>query len=339
MQIFILALCFASAPGHSAVVLQYHHIDTSTPPITSTDPEVFIAHLEYLESAGLKVVTLEEIVATPEIPEDNRVAITFDDAYANLLENAVPALAARGWPFTIFVATEFVGQQGYLSWDDLRGIELKGGTLANHTHSHLHMLRKLEGETDEQWLERLKNEITSSQALLEKHLTKPTRHFAYPYGEYNYAILELVDELDFVGFGQQSGAIGQHSDHRLLPRFPLSGIYANFETFKTKVHTQGLPARIGKTPPIIGANPPELTLTFDQPESLRLDALTCYGPGGITMLTEQSTGVFVAKNKTPLPVGRSRYNCTMPIRNSRHFYWFSQLWINKKPDGSWYAEY
>lgn len=338
MRIFILALCFVSAFSHSAVVLQYHHIDTTTPPITSTDPEMYLAHLDYLEKAGFQVVALQDIVDTPEIGDDNRVAITFDDAYANLLDNAVPALTARNWPFTIFVATEFVGQQGYLSWEDLRGIERQGGTLANHTHSHLHMLRKLDGEADAQWLQRLQGEITKSQALLEKHLAAPARHFAYPYGEYNYPILELIDELDFVGFGQQSGAIGKLSDHRLLPRFPLSGIYANFETFKTKVHTQALPARIGKTPPVIDENPPELILSFDEPESLRLNALTCYGPGGTTSLEEKSEGVFMAKNKMPLPVGRSRYNCTMPMQNSRHFYWFSQLWINKKPDGSWYAE-
>ncbi len=102
----------------AAVLLQYHHIDNNTPPITSTSPEDFARHLEYIASAGLEVVPLADIAANQETTSDNRLAITFDDAYENLLTHAVPLLAERGWPFTIFVATQYVGQHGYLSWQD-----------------------------------------------------------------------------------------------------------------------------------------------------------------------------------------------------------------------------
>ncbi len=139
----------------AAVVLQYHHIDNNTPPITSTSPEDFARHLEYIASAGLEVVPLADIAANQETTSDNRLAITFDDAYENLLTHAVPLLAERGWPFTIFVATQYVGQHGYLSWQALQQIETLGGTLANHTHSHLHMLRLAPNETEEMWLQRL----------------------------------------------------------------------------------------------------------------------------------------------------------------------------------------
>ena len=166
------------------------------------------ASADYIANAGLKVVPLAELIAKPQIPNDNRVAITFDDAFNNLLGVAIPTLNDYGWPYTIFVATEFVGQNSYLSWDQLRDMEQNGGSIGNHTHSHLHMVRKLEGESHAEWLTRLEEEITRSQSLLEANLRNPQNHFACPYGEYNLEILELIDRLGFIGFGQQSGAIG-----------------------------------------------------------------------------------------------------------------------------------
>lgn len=338
MKFAFLALLFASALSHGAVVLQYHHVDTSTPPITSTDPALYREHLEYIESSDLEVVALTEIVNKPGRVDDKRIAITFDDAYDNLLENAIPELTKRGWPFTIFVATEYIGRNGYLSWQDLRDIEAAGGSIANHTHSHLHMIRMLEGETRQAWLDRLKAEIQKAQDLLEQNLEGPVKYIAYPYGEYNLDILNLIDELGYVGFGQQSGAIGLNTDQRYLPRFPLSGIYARVDLFKVKVHTQSLPAEVAYYPPQFEDNPPSMTLRFDSNPSLRLNQLRCYGPGGETHLEQTSEFEYVVTNQQPLPVARSRYNCTMPIAGSRHYYWFSQLWIRKKLDGSWYQE-
>ena len=340
MKHLIITICLSllCLSGRAAVVLQYHHVDTSTPAATTTSPDAFRQHLNYIAESGLQVVPLADIIAKPEVPNDTRVAITFDDAFNNLLNVAIPTLNAYGWPYTIFVATEFVGQSSYLSWEQLRELEKTGGSIGNHTHSHLHMVRKLEGESKNQWLTRIEDELNRSQALLEANLQQPQKHFAYPYGEYNLDLLEIVDRLGFVGFGQQSGAIGNLSDQRLLPRYPLGGVYAGFNSFKVKVHTQAMPANVRYVPPLFDNNPPTFEFEFTDTEGLRLDALRCYGPGGETELARPTDNRFQVVNKTSLPVGRSRYNCTMPIKGSPHYYWLSQLWIQKRTDGTWYVE-
>ncbi|MEX0940950.1 MAG: hypothetical protein WD002_00225, partial [Pseudomonadales bacterium] len=71
---------------------------------------------------------------------------------------------------------------------------------------------------------------------------------------------------------------------------------------------------------------------------LRLGELVCYGPEGQIELNRVSSKRFIAQSTSPVPVGRSRYNCTMPVKASNRFYWFSQPWIRRKPDGSWYPE-
>ena len=337
MSLVLLSLLFVQVPESVAAILQYHHIGEDTPAITSTTLEDFEAHMAYLEESDLVVVPLSEIVENPEIPNDRRVAITFDDAYANIFELAVPRLIKRGFPFTIFVATEYVDRPGFFSWDELRYIEAHGGTVANHSHSHLHMLRKQEDESHRAWIKRIRLDIEKAQRLLEANLRQPAKYLAYPYGEYDLHILALIKEMGFVGFGQQSGAAGATSLKTIMPRFPLSGPYAELETFKTKVNTLALPIEVPVISPIFDTNPPTLSLKFPNPEGLRLSDLACYGPSGKTHLTSISDRELQAQNPNPLPVGRSRYNCTMPGPDGR-FYWFSQLWIQKRPDGSWYPE-
>ena len=56
----ILLLCFALPSANALVILQYHHIDDSTPFSTSTAPERFKAHLNLLNELGATIVRLEE---------------------------------------------------------------------------------------------------------------------------------------------------------------------------------------------------------------------------------------------------------------------------------------
>jgi hypothetical protein len=178
--------------------------------------------------------------------------------------------------------------------------------------------------------------------LIEQHLGDAPDLFAYPYGEYDHRVTTLVSSLGYAGFGQQSGAAGPGADFSVLPRFPFGGNYNDLETFKTKVNTLPLPMTTMPVDPMIGDElRPVLTLEFSK--SLpRLHQLVCYGPGGPTELTKVSELVFTAKSVIDVPVGRSRYNCTMPSNapggQAERFYWYSQLWIRKRPDGSWYPE-
>ncbi|MFT4677511.1 MAG: biofilm PGA synthesis lipoprotein PgaB [Patiriisocius sp.] len=334
-----LTLLFGSVPVQAAVILQYHHIGSDSPAITSTTIAAFEQHLEYLENSGLRVVPLADIVTNPGPQIDNRVAITFDDAYDNIYQHAVPRLKAKGWPFSLFVATEYIEYNGYMTWEQLQDAEASGGSVANHTHSHLHLLRRLDGESKKSWLERIKKDIQKAQSLLKQHLKQPPKYLAYPYGEYDDDILNLITKMGYTAFGQQSGAVGSQSIASMLPRYPLSGAYEDLETFKTKVHTQALPVNVPTRTPLIKSNPPALLLEFPPSIELAFDQLNCYGPGGKASLNEVSPGHFEAINLLPLPVGRSRYNCTMPTGRAGEFYWFSQLWILKNPDGSWYPEH
>lgn len=342
-------MAFAVACGltvhlEAGVVLLYHHVDEETPAITSISPDQFNRHLDIIEAEGFTVLPLDELVkrsmvapSGSEKSDEKIVAITFDDAYRSIYTTAFPNLQARGWPFTIFVATKPIEAKNphYLTWAQLIKMSKHGATVANHTSSHTHMIRHLEAETTDQWKGRMTKELLTAKRLLVKH-GLDSNLFAYPYGEYDEETLNLVADLEMIGFGQQSGAIGPHSNPLLLPRYPLAGIYVGEAAFIDKLRSLPLPVLHPKTEPLVSDNlKPGLALSFLQ-DNIDLSRLTCYGPGGLMALSETHPLNVLATPSEPVSVGRTRYNCTLP--KGRRFYWFSQLWIRKENDGSWYDE-
>lgn len=335
---------FSSQAG---VVLLYHHVDATTPAITSIAPDQFARHLEILDEENFQVVPLATLVeqslnAAPNSPEEleRLVAITFDDAYISIYETAFPMLKARKWPFTIFVATDYVESNPlYLNWSQLREMTKNGATIANHTQSHTHLVRSHKGESQAQWRSSVLEEITGAQNILSSS-GFVSDYFAYPYGEYNLSLFDLVNSLGFIAFGQQSGAIGPHSNPLLLPRFPLAGIYVGEDAFRDKINSLALPIQHPEIEPLVTSSfMPPLSLKFltETPGLTDLYRLTCYGPGGKMALAEGEINEIIATPLEPVAVGRTRYNCTLPASNGR-FYWFSQLWMRKQDDASWYPE-
>lgn len=266
------------------------------------------------------------------------MAITFDDAYRSIYTTAFPLLKARGWPFTLFVSTIYVGLGGnYLSWSELREMQAHGAEFGNHTHSHPHLLRIPEGQGTADTFANRKAEIETATTILTRELGQQPRLFAYPYGEYDSVLADLIAQLGYTGFGQHSGAAGSGSDFRLLPRYTMSGTYAGIEDFALKVQTRRLPTITAPVDPTLSNTTvrPTLVLTFAKPPG-NLDALACFGPGGLMDLAREGNRVRISPT-ADLPAGRSRYNCTLPGADG-HYLWHSQLWIKRQGNGDWAPE-
>jgi peptidoglycan/xylan/chitin deacetylase (PgdA/CDA1 family) len=68
--------------------------------------------------AHCRVLPLAELLAGGPGTDGPRIAITFDDAYRGATELAMPELARRGLPSTLFVAPDLLGRRS-LWWDEL----------------------------------------------------------------------------------------------------------------------------------------------------------------------------------------------------------------------------
>ncbi len=338
------------AADHAAVLL-YHHVSDTAPASTSVAPAVFRKQLDYLAAGGYSVLPLSRILDTlaggGSLP-DKCVAITFDDAYQSVLDVAAPLLKKHGWPFTVFVSTQAVdeGYHDYLSWDGLRRLMEAGAEIGNHSYNHAHLVRRESGESQQQWHERIKQDIQRAQQDLQQHLGVTPVMFSYPYGEYDTALQQIVGGLGYYGIAQQSGAVGRGFDKLEVPRYPQATHYEGMQRFAINVDSRPLPvSEVAAEPRIqVAGETHGHDFAFDlAPGDYRLAQLACYdSSAGKRLALTKHTAANGLRVSMPLPewgAGRHKINCTAPASHQRGvYYWYSQLWLVKQADGKWYEE-
>ncbi|MEY8206089.1 MAG: polysaccharide deacetylase family protein, partial [Bermanella sp.] len=330
---------------YQAVILQYHHVSTQTPASTSISPLQFAKHLDFIASQGFRVLPLAEIVeglTQGTADSQKNLAITFDDGYLSIYQNAFPELKRRQLPFTIFISPHAIDKQfgNSLSWSQLKEMQRHGATIANHSYQHLHLLKRHPHETVQQWRQRITKDIQLSRHRLSHELNSSNSLFAYPYGEFDHALKALLKTLDYVAFAQQSGPVSTSSDPQALPRFPASGIYAKLDTLAVKLNS--LAFHIVSIQPHSqlrqqGEAAPTLRLRVKAADVHQQQAQCFYMGTPIPTRVTQIGGdlLISAQRPSPLNPGRSRYNCTAPSLSKPSHYWYSMPFINQPENGHW----
>ncbi len=317
----------AIADDNQCVLLLYHRFSDEEPKSTSTSPEVFEKHLEYLYENGYNVLPLGQVIEGLKmqgILPKKCVSLTADDGFLSIYTNAYPLLVKYQMPMSIFVSTESIDKKYklMLSWKQLQ--EMSGLVdVYNHSVKHLHLV--------EQGVEIVRSEITQAQQRIQQELGVEEKFFAYPYGEFDEQTYRLINDLGYVGFGQHSGAINRNSDFLNLPRFSMSGPYAEMDSFTLKIRTLPMPIEFEEPKSLVVSENfrPSLTLTFSRDlTNNEKQQFSCFVSG-----QDQPNLIWVASNKVniqareSLPQGRSRYNCTMPSKEAGRYYWYSKLWL------------
>ena len=342
----LLSIAFSS---HAAVILQYHHVSDSTPASTSISPKQFEVHLQYLKDNNFKVVALSELIEgikNQQTLPDKSVAITFDDAYIDVLTQAKPILDKFLFPYTIFVNPGIINRNEknnashYLSWIQLKALSDEGVIIANHGYEHDSMARMTEGLTQTQWLSKQTELLLKAEAVIKENTGQNWRYYAYPYGEYDVAIQAWAQANDFVAFSQQSGAIDLTTDLTSVPRFPASKPYDKISGLRDKLNSLAFNIRLeGEQAETIFKHKEAKSINFAiETGDFYKSALNCYisglGKQKITWNDDESFSINFSKD---LPVGRVRANCTAAsISKPGRYYWYSKPWFILKDDGSWY---
>ncbi|MEN4053026.1 MULTISPECIES: polysaccharide deacetylase family protein [Sulfurimonas] len=332
--VFIFFTFSLFAKENHAVVLQYHRFDESKYPSTSISMELFAKQMEHLVQNHYNVWPLSKIVRYLQqkraLPEKT-VAITIDDAYKSAYIKAYPLLKKLHLPFTLFVNSLPVmhHSENYLTWDELREMGQNGAEFANHSYSHPYLMRKRLKNVDD-YEAYVKTEVEKCEEKLKKELgslvANEPKMFAYPFGEYDTELLQIIKGLDYVGVAQNSAPISSESNFMELTRFPMSGGFGAMEQFKLKVDTLPLPLESVKNEDTLvdeSNNPPSLTLRLKKP----LKALQCFTADGKKIQMEWLSDTEITVQATePLLYPRNHYTCTAPAQDGR-WYWYSHLWV------------
>ena len=319
------ALAAARAADH-ATILMYHRFGEDKYPSTNVRIDQFEEHLEVLASGPYTVWPLDQIVshlqAGMQVP-DRTVAITIDDAYLSVYEEALPRLKDRGFHATLFVATRPVDRnlRNYMSWDQLREWQAAGFGIGSQTQTHPHM-HQLSTESNREELS------VSNERFLAELGIRPTL-FAYPYGEYNLEVIDLVRTAGFeAAFGQNSGVAHGYDGYFELPRFAMNEQYGNRERLELAIN--GLPLKVSEIVPadvVLRENPPlyGFTLSADMDQERQLRCFNSkYGKLDVAIIGRRAE----IRMPGPLVGKRARVNCTMPGPEGR-WRWFGRQFLTE----------
>jgi len=333
----------------AAVILQYHHVSESTPKITSITPKQFEVHLQYLKDNNFNVVPLSELIdgiKNKQNLPDKAVAITFDDAYVDLQTNAKPLLDKFGFPYTIYINPAVITRNNkrkashYLSWAQLKAMADEGVIIANHGYEHDSLVRVDEGLTTVQWLAKQGDLLLKAEAIIKEKTGQSWRYYAYPYGEYDVEVEDWLKGHGFVGFTQQSGAIGLSTNLTSIPRFPASMPYDKISSLRDKLNSLALAISLkDEQAETIFKYKEAKSITFTiESDDFYQAGLNCYISGiGKQKTVWHDDNSFSISFTKDLPIGRVRGNCTAAsISKPGRYYWYSKPWFILNEDGSWY---
>ena len=246
----------AEARGLSdTLVLCYHALSEDWPAALSTTPERFAAQLAILARRGYRGVTFAEIASGTV--RGKAVAVTFDDGYRSVLEQAKPLLDRHGWPASLYVPTDWVGRDAPmtwagidrwiggeherellpLAWDDLRGLANEGWEIGAHTKSHPHLTELGDAE--------LRAELEGSRAATAEGLGRECTTIAYPYGDVDDRVERAAGAA-----GYTAAAALPRRQHEARPlRWPRVGIYHHDDERRFMLKTSALGRRLQRTLP------------------------------------------------------------------------------------------
>jgi hypothetical protein len=157
------------------IVLLYHRFEDRPAELVIT-PNDFRAQMKALKDNGISVISMKDLLAwrkgEKKIPSKSAV-ITLDDEWNSQYYLAWPILKEFGYPFTLFVYTQWVNTGGKaMTWAQLEEMRDAGVEIEAHTVSHHDLRHAPRGQDYTTWLH---NEVYGCKETLESPLPSPAR--------------------------------------------------------------------------------------------------------------------------------------------------------------------
>jgi len=241
--------------GVRVAVLGYHDFSSNLPETEMRiNTEKFRAQMQFLKDQGLQVISMDDFSAWKKgqksIPTRS-VVITIDDGWSSVYSDAYPILKEFGYPFTLFLYTNYVNVKGRsMSWEMIREMQQNGATIGNHSKSHPYpaTVKSQQRQGPEHYGKYLEAEMGSSREYLVKHFRQPIKTYCYPGGFHTEEMFQMAQKLGYDHlFTVLPGKIKRQSDDRFLPRYVILGTHDRIFELATEFRDAAAPA-VGSEP-------------------------------------------------------------------------------------------
>ena len=288
IKLFIILLLFSSnskaeemnikyySDDKGILSLMYHRFDENKYPSTNIQIDVFRQQMKIIKNLKYNFYDpkdLEKNFHTPKI--EKKILITIDDAFSSFYEFAWPYLKKEKIPFILFVSTESVGKNGYMTWNQIKELETESTVyIGNHSHTHDYLV----GLKNQDFT----SDIDTSSSIFKEKLGYNPIFFSYPFGEYSTIIKEYISKNFKFSFGQHSGVIDINKDPYELPRFPINEKYGDLKRFKFLINLYPLQYKVlhpDEKYLTSNNNPPKFLVEFFE-EQKNIKNINCFSDEG-----------------------------------------------------------
>ena len=211
--------------------IMYHRFNENKYPSTNIQMDVFYKQIKLIQDSGYKFLNPNELENKfNKVKKRKEILLTIDDGFKSFYQNAWPFLKENKIPFILFVSTDPVGGNGYMTWDQIREVEKENFALiGHHSHSHDYLIDK----SDTEFIA----DMDKANKIFLNEIGYIPSMFSYPFGEYSEFMRDYASKNFKYAFGQHSGVIDLNKEKFQLPRFPINENYGKLERFKTIINT------------------------------------------------------------------------------------------------------
>jgi peptidoglycan/xylan/chitin deacetylase (PgdA/CDA1 family) len=188
----------------AACVLACHQVSDSLDlSITRQRVSQFEREVRFLHDQGYRVVGLKEAAGPEKGADRKRVALTFDDAFDGVYQNAFPLLRRFGFTACLFVVTGYVGKESkwdygwgrnkrrHLGWEEIREMAQAGFEVGSHTVNHPDLTR-----IPRKFVE---YELGASKQTIEDRLGQTVDLLSYPFGRFDRYVQQEAERQGYKG--------------------------------------------------------------------------------------------------------------------------------------------
>jgi peptidoglycan/xylan/chitin deacetylase (PgdA/CDA1 family) len=196
-------------------------------------PRRFSDHMRTLAHAGWGAVSIDDFFAwldgRIELPEQSFL-LTFDDGFLGVHEHAAPVLKALGWPATVFLVSQLIGQRDtwceahnpsgvtypLMDTTHIRALRGQGFSFHSHTRNHADLPTLGDGQ--------LHDQLAGAREDLQALLGEEVPYLAYPYGHYDDRVRQAARAAGYrAAFSVQPGFNRRDIDRFRLRRLDVFG--------------------------------------------------------------------------------------------------------------------
>jgi len=305
----------------------YHRFNENKYPSTNIQMEVFYEHIKLIKDSNYQFLELNNFIENfDKAKKQKKILITIDDGFISFYENAWPFLKKNKIPFILFVSTEPIGKNGYMTWDQIKEIEKENfAAIGHHSHSHEYLIDKSNSE--------FISDIEKANKLFLKNIGYIPKIFSYPFGEYSEFMRDYISKNFDFAFGQHSGVIDLNKEKFELPRFPINENYGKLDRFKSIINT--FPLEYKKIIPLEKKlnkenNPPNFQVEFfnDQQNIKNINCFSNEGDIWKKSNIKINNNILTIKFREPFKPRRGRINCS--LNDNGKWRWFGTQFVIKK---------